>query len=258
MPKRISFQLYSARNFQPWEDVIEHLAKCGYKEVEGFGGAYGTTGAFYDEPEKFRDLLDKHGLTMPTGHVFPIDMFEKEKKRVLHIAKTLGIRNLYCPFILPDERPKSGAGWKKWGKRLGEVGTWMRDEGYGFGYHNHDFEFRKMKDGSMPHEWIYEGDRNLDWQMDIAWVAFAGQNPVKWIKQYGDRISCVHVKDNAPKGENLDQHGQADVGKGILKWPEIFKAIEDHTRCLTYTVEHDNPKDFKSFAKNSFNFLSKI
>ena len=258
MPKRISFQLYSARNFQPWDQVIEHLAACGYKEVEGFGGAYGTTGAFYDEPEKFRELLDKHGLTMPTGHFFPIDMFEKEKKRVLHIAKTLGMRNLYCPFIKPEDRPKSGAGWKKWGKRLGETGKWMRGEGYGFGYHNHDFEFRKLPDGSMPHEWIYEGDRNLDWQMDIAWVAFAGQNPVKWIKQYGDRISCVHIKDNAPKGENQDQHGQADVGKGVLKWPEIFKAIADNTRCLTYTVEHDSPKDFKSFAKNSFNFLSKI
>jgi sugar phosphate isomerase/epimerase len=129
MPKRVSFQLYSARNFQPWEPILEHLAKCGYKEVEGFGGAYGNTGAFYDEPEKFRTLLDKHGLTMPTGHFFPIDMFEKDKKRVLNIAKTLGMRDLYCPYIVPDMQPKSGSGWKAWGKRLGEVGKWMRDEG---------------------------------------------------------------------------------------------------------------------------------
>jgi sugar phosphate isomerase/epimerase len=258
MPKRISFQLYSARKFQPWETVIEHLAKCGYKEVEGFGGAYGTTGAFYDEPEKFRDLLDKHGLSMPTGHFFPIDMFEKEKKRVLTIAKTLGMRNLYCPYIMPSDQPKSGAGWKAWGKRLGEVGKCMRDEGHGFGWHNHDFEFRKLKDGSMPHERIFEGDKQLDWQMDIAWVAFAGQNPVKWIKAYGERISCVHIKDNAPKGENQDQHGQADVGAGVIKWPEVFKAIRENTKCLTFTVEHDDPKDFKSFAKNSFNYISKI
>ena len=258
MPKRISFQLYSARNFQPWEPVLEHLVACGYKEVEGFGGAYGTTGAFYDEPEKFRDLLDKHGLTMPTGHFFPIDMFEKEKKRVLHIAKSLGMRNLYFPYILPDMQPKTGAGWKAWGKRLGEVGKWMHEEGYGFGWHNHDFEFKKLKDGSMPIDRIFEGGPMLDWECDLAWVAHAKHNPVKWLKIYGERITSVHVKDNAPKGENLDQHGQADVGKGTLKWPEIFKAIREHTRCTSYVVEHDNPKDFKSFAKNSFNFLSKI
>jgi sugar phosphate isomerase/epimerase len=249
MPKRISFQLYSARKFQPWGPVIEHLAKSGYKEVEGFGGVY-------EEPEKFAALLAKNGLSMPTGH-FSIEMFEKEKKKVLAIAKAFGMRNLYCPYIMPDQRPKSGAGWKAFGKRLGEAGKWARDEGYGFGWHNHDFEFKKLKDGSLPHERIFEGGPLVDWECDIAWVAFAGQNPVKWLKSYGDRITAVHIKDNAPKGKNLDQHGQADVGKGVLKWPEIFDAVSKHTRCMNFIVEHDDPKDFTSFAKNSFNFISK-
>ena len=31
-----SFQLYSARNFQPWEGVLKTLGELGYKEVEGF------------------------------------------------------------------------------------------------------------------------------------------------------------------------------------------------------------------------------
>lgn len=250
MPKRVSFQLYSARKFGEWEPIVEHLAKCGYTEVEGFGG-------IYDEPEKFRELLDKHGLSMPTGHFFPIDTFEKEKKRVLKIARALNMRSLYCPFIPPEQRPRTGAGWKAWGRRLGEVGKWMRDEGYGFGWHNHDFEFAKLKDGSMPHERIFEGGPMLDWECDIAWVAFAKQNPVKWIKAYGERITAVHIKDNAPKGQNLDQHGQSDVGAGTIKWPEIFAAVRENTRCTNYVVEHDDPKDYKSFAKRSFDFISK-
>jgi len=250
MPKRISFQLYSARKFTPWDAVIEHVAKCGYKEVEGFGRVY-------EQPDEFAALLAKNGLTMPTGH-FSIDMLEKERKKVLAIAKAFGIRNIYCPYIMPDQRPKSGSGWKAWGKRLGEVGTWVRGEGYGFGWHNHDFEFKKLADGSFPLERIFEGGPLVDWECDIAWVAFAGQNPVKWMKSYGDRITAVHIKDNAPKGQNLDQHGQSDVGKGVLKWPEIFDAVAKHTRCMNFIVEHDDPKDFKSFAKNSFQFLSKI
>ncbi len=249
MPKRVSFQLYSARKFGAWEPIIEHLAKCGYSEVEGFGG-------IYDEPEKLRELLDKNGLSMPTGHFFPLDMFEKEKKRVLKVARALNMRSLYCPFIAPDQRPKTGTGWKAWGKRLGEVGKWMRDEGYGFGWHNHDFEFIKLKDGSTPHERIFEGGPMLDWECDIAWVAFAKQNPVKWIKAYGDRITSVHIKDNAPKGENLDQHGQTDVGSGTIDWKPVFANLKN-TRCMNYIVEHDDPKDFKSFAKRSFDFISK-
>ncbi len=250
MPKRISFQLYSARKTQPWTAIFEHLAACGYKEVEGFG-------ANYEDVAATRAGLDANGLTMPTGH-FSLDVLEKDPKKAAKIAAVLGIRNIYCPYIMPDQRPKSGSGWKAFGKRLGAIAVAIREEGYGFGWHNHDFEFVPLKDGSMPIDYIFEGGPMVDWECDLAWVAHAKQNPVKWIKAYGERITAVHLKDNAPKGENLDQHGQADVGKGTLKWAEIFKAVRDNTRCTSYVVEHDDPKDFKSFAKNSFKFLSKI
>ena len=250
MPKRLSFQLYSARNFQPWEAVVEHLASCGYKEVEGFGGNY-------EEPEKFRDLLSKHGLTMPTGH-FSIDMLEKEHKRVLHIAKTFGMTHLYCPYIMPDMQPKNSAGWKKWGKRLGEVAKAVREEGYGFGWHNHDFEFKKLPDGSMPIDRIFEGGPLIDWEFDIGWAIHAKQNPVKWIKKYGARITSVHIKEFAVNGNMEVELGQTIVGKGKGKWPEIMKALRDHSRCSQFILEHDNPADYKAWAKGSFNYISKI
>lgn len=250
MPQRLSFQLYSARNFEPWEDVVAMVAKAGYKEVEGFGGNY-------EKPEAFRALLDKHELTMPTGHFFPIEMFETEKKRVLKIAKTLDMRALYCPYILPEHRPNTGAGWKAFGKRLGAVAEVYRDEGYIFGWHNHDFEFVKLKDGSTPHERIFEGSDLLNWEVDVAWIAHAKQNPVKWIKAYGDRITAAHVKDIAPKGENLDQDGWCNVGSGTVKWADIFKALKTQTNCLSYVMEHDNPKDVGAWAKASINFCKK-
>lgn len=248
MPRRVSFQLYSARKFEPWDGVLQHLAACGYTEVEGFGGVYG-------DPAAFRAQLDSRNLSMPSGH-FSIEMLEGERAKVLSIAKAFGMRHIYCPFIPPAARPKSGAAWKAFGKRLAAINEWVRGEGYSFGWHNHDFEFVKLKDGSMPHERIFEGGPLLDWECDIAWVAFAKQNPVKWIKAYGDRITAVHIKDNAPKGENLDQHGQTDVGSGIIDWKPVFAAIKA-TRCMNYIVEHDDPKDFKSFAKRSLDFISK-
>jgi sugar phosphate isomerase/epimerase len=259
MPKRLSFQLYSARNFQPWEPVIEHIAACGYKEVEGFGGAeYGAKGTVFEQPEKFRALLDQHGLTMPTTHLMPLGLFETDLKRVLQIGKTMGIKYFYCPYVMPEERKNTAAYWKGFGKRCGEIAKQVRDEGYGFGWHNHDFEYHKLPDGSYPIDRIFEGGPLLDWEMDIGWTIFAKQNPVKWIKLYGERITAVHVKEIAHKGEHLDQMGQTDLGKGIGKWPEIFKALRDHSRCVTYIMEHDNPKEYKSWAKNSFNYISKI
>jgi sugar phosphate isomerase/epimerase len=258
MPKRISFQLYSARMFQPWDGVIEHLARCGYTEVEGFGGAYGSKGAFFDEPEKFRALLDKHGLTMPTTHLFPLALFEKDIKRVIQVGRAMGVKSFYCPFIPPDERKNTGAFWKSFGRRMGEVAKAVRGEGFGFGWHNHDFEFKKLKDGSYPIERIFDGAPLLDFEIDLGWVIFAKQNPVKWIKVFGDRITAAHIKDNARPGQHEDEMKQAPVGFGTGDWPAIFRALRENSRCAHYVVEHDNPKDYKSFASKSFDYLSKI
>ena len=96
-----SFQLYSARNFQPWEGVLETLGKVGYTQVEGFGGVY-------DDPKAFRAELDKNGLAMPTGH-FSIDALENDFDGVRKIADTLGITLLICPFLMPDQRPSDAA-----------------------------------------------------------------------------------------------------------------------------------------------------
>ncbi len=252
MSQRLSFQLYSARSFQPWRQVLIHLASCGYAEVEGFGDP-----AIYGDPERFRGLLQQNGLTMPTGHLFPLASLETGRKKLLHAMRTLGVHALYCPYVPPEEQPTSAAGWKAWGKRLAATAEWLRGEGIAFGWHNHDFEFVKLKDGSFPIERIFEGGPLLDWECDLAWVAFARQNPVKWLRDYGDRITAVHLKDNAPKGSHLDESGQTDVGAGTLKWPQIFAAIR-HTRCRHLVVEHDNPKDFKTFAKRSYDFASKM
>jgi sugar phosphate isomerase/epimerase len=249
MPQRLSFQLYSARDHGPLADVLALLARVGYREVEGFGGAY-------RDPKKVRQLLEKHGLTMPTGH-FDLDLLENDRGRALAIARTLGIRHIYCPYIAEEQRPRSAAGWTRFGKRLASIGAAVRGEGLSFGWHNHDFEFRKLPDGSLPIERLFAAAPMIDWECDVAWVARAVRNPVRWIKTFAARITAVHVKDIARPGENTDEDGWADVGKGVLDWPALFRTL-GNSRTLHYVMEHDRPRDLERFARNSFNFVKAI
>ena len=242
MPKRFSFQLYSARNHPPLAPVLKTLAELGYAEVEGFGGVY-------DNPQQLRAELDQLGLAMPTGH-FSVDMMEKEKQKVLKTASTLGINKLVCPYLLPDKRPKSAAGWKDFGKRLEKISQTYRAEGYGVAWHNHDFEFLPLKDGSTPHELIFAAAPTLDWEIDVAWIVRGKSNPLKWIKAYAGAITIAHVKDIAPKGKGADEDGWADVGFGVVKWQAVMDALK-HTRCMHYVMEHDKPSDVTRFAKRS-------
>ena len=239
----VSFQLYSAREFTPWPEVIEMLANLGYTQVEGFGGNY-------EDPAAFRGLLDEHGLRMPSGHIFPLDTFETDMAKVLDIAKTLGIERLFCPALPPEQRKADAHGWREVGKRLEAVGEQVRDAGLRFGWHNHDFEFATLADGGLPMDIILDTAPNIEWEADIAWIVRGGQNPIDWIERYADRITTAHVKDIASEGENTDEDGWADVGHGTMHWKTIHEALVKAGVDL-FVMEHDKPADVKRFATRS-------
>jgi sugar phosphate isomerase/epimerase len=249
VPTRFSFQLYSARLQPPVNKTIAMLAELGFREVEGFGGVY-------DEPEKLRKVMDKNGVAMPTGH-FGLDVLEKDKKKVLGLAATLGISRLICPWIPPEQRSPTAKGWKDLGKRLSGLAETYRAEGHSLAWHNHDFEFVEFKDGTTPHEHLFDAAPLLDWEIDVAWIVRGKSNPYKWIKRYASAITCVHIKDIAKRGENADEDGWADIGHGTMDWPKIMAAIAE-TRCVHYVLEHDKPSDVERFAKRSMATLKKL
>lgn len=241
-----SFQLYSARNFQPWSDVLAMLADAGYTQVEGFGGVY-------DDPAGFRGLLDRNGLTMPSGH-FSIDALEGSIDSVFETASTLGIERIYCPHLVADKRPTDKAGWQAFAARLAAAGEKVRAAGFGFGWHNHDFEFVAQADGSIPMQVLLEGAPDIDWEADIAWIVRGGADPLDWIARHGSRITAVHVKDIAPAGEAADEDGWADVGHGTVEWKRLFADLSAKTPARLYVMEHDNPSDVKRFASRSIDW----
>ena len=242
MPSRFSYQLYSSRNHPPVEATLAMLAKAGYREVEGFGGVYG-------EPAKLRQALDANGLTMPSAH-FSLEQLEKQKKEVLGIAAALGVNKMVIPYLVAEARPKSAKGWRDFGKRLNALASEYRQEGYGVAWHNHDFEFIPLKDGTTPHELIFGAAPLLDWEIDVAWVAMAKQNPLKWIKRYAGVITLAHVKDIAAPGTKQNEDGWDDVGHGTMNWQAYMDALKT-TRCMHWILEHDKPADDQRFAKRS-------
>ena len=240
----ISYQLYSSRNFPPLAETLAMLAKTGYTACEGYGGLYA-------DAAKLADLaagLTSAGLTMPTGH-FALAMIETDPDFVITIAQTLGMERIFCPHVMPADRPTDGAGWKTFGARLQAAGAPLRAAGYGFGWHNHDFEFVATPDGTIPQAAMFDGGPDLEWEMDVAWVVRGGGDPIRWIKEFAGRITAAHVKDIAPAGTTVED-GWADVGHGTMDWPAIMAALRG-VGCDIFVMEHDNPADDLRFAQRS-------
>ena len=242
---QLAYQLYSSRNFPPLANTLKMLADLGYEDTEGFGG-------LYSDPTTLATLaggLKATGLTMSTGH-FGLDMIEKNPSFVIDAAKAVGMKKAYCPHVMVQDRPKDGAGWRAFGARLQAAGAPIRAAGLGFGWHNHDFEFAGLADGRVPMFEILAGGPDLEWEMDVAWVVRGGGDPLAWIAAFKGRITAAHVKDIAPRGENMAEDGWSDVGHGTVDWTGIMAALKA-ADCAYYVAEHDNPSDDRRFATRS-------
>lgn len=245
-----SFQLYSARNHQPYGEVIERLSALGYRQVEGFGDVY-------EDAESFRAVMDGAGMTMPTGHFGP-DLLTEDFDRAMAIAGTLGVETIVCPYIDAGQRPRNAAGWKAFAARLERLAKDCAASGFEFAWHNHDFEFAALADGQVPMELLLAGAPSMNWEMDVAWAVRGGADPMRWIESHGSRIIAAHVKDIAPEGDCADEDGWADVGHGTLPWGDLMAALRSGTAAEVFAVEHDNPKDLDRFARRSIAYLESL
>ncbi len=236
-----SYQLYSSRNFGPLRNTLKMVADTGYSEVECFGDLLWSS--------ELGDGLAETGLNLPTAHV-NLDDAESRPEEVISRARELGVSQVYAPFLMPGDRPESPSGWAAFGRRLATAGLPFFEAGLGFGWHNHDFEFRSCEDGSMPIDHLLDGDERLLLELDIAWVAVAGEDPLHWIDRFANRLEAVHVKDIAEVGSGKDEDGWTDVGFGVMDWKALSSAL-DRTTVRHRVMEHDNPSDDRRFARRS-------
>lgn len=240
-----SYQLYSSRNYPPLGNTLKMIAEAGYEGAEGFGGLYADEAGLAALAEGLR----ANRLKMRSGH-FGLDQVEQTPDWAVKVAKTLGMETVIVPWIHPDLRPKDAGGWRALGARLQQAGAPIRAEGLNFGWHNHDFEFVKTPEGVIPQDALFEGGPDLKWEMDVAWVVRGGADPLAWIDAHKHRLVAAHVKDIAPKGENLAEDGWADVGHGTVDWKTIMAALRA-AGVSNFVMEHDNPSDDARFARRA-------
>ena len=236
----LGMQMYSGRKFPPVEAQLAAIARNGFTNVETFG-------PFHDDVGATKRMLDAHGLSARSGH-FSVAMAESQSEMVIDGARRLGMEIVVAPYLTPAERPATVEGWKAMGMRLLAVSERLSAAGLRFAWHNHDFEFAPLADGSLPIEHVL-GDRLL-WEADLAWAIRGGADPRRWIERYRGRIPLVHVKDIAQAGEKEDEDGWADVGTGTAPWAELWPLCVA-AGAEMMIAEHDNPSDFNRFARVS-------
>ncbi len=161
---------------------------------------------------------------------------------------------MISPWIPPEERDTRADGWKRLGEALQKGAERAKAVGLKVAWHNHDFEFAKLDDGSRPLDHIFAAaGPDVGWEIDCAWVVRGGGDPATELKRHADRIQVIQPKDTAPPGTKEDD-GWAAPGDGIIEWKALWPLMLK-TKADIFTVEHDNPSDWRRLAKRSHDFL---
>ncbi len=226
---QLAVQLYTLRHAldADLEAALAALAEAGGREVE-LAGLHGRS------PAEMRAALDAAGLVASSGHV-PIDAFESGPEGVVEAARTLGTATVVVPSVPP---PETAAEADATVERLVAASEVATGAGLAFAYHNHDFEFRTLDDGTDL--WSRIVAAGLPHEPDVGWLQVAGRDPVAVLGELAGRCPLVHAKDVRRKADGTWE--DVIAGDGDLDWPAIVAAAAA-AGAERLVVELDNPSE---------------
>ncbi|MFZ2641041.1 MAG: sugar phosphate isomerase/epimerase [Verrucomicrobiia bacterium] len=249
-------QLYSLRaDFA--KDVpgtMKFVKDLGFREVE-VGNTYKLT------PIEFKKLLDANNLKPIAGH-FPYDRLRNDPEGVAQEAKVFGLKYVGCAWI-PHKGNFDEAQCRAAAEVFNKAGAVFAKHGMKCFYHVHGYEFRPLGDGTVFDLLMAQTDPKLvTFEMDILWVMFPGQCPVKLFEKYGKRWELVHLKD-LKKGVKTGEHtGHTDVtndvalGSGQMDYSAILKAAQK-AGVKYYFIEDESPS-VREQLPQSLKFLQQV
>jgi sugar phosphate isomerase/epimerase len=237
---QVGLQLYSVRD-QMAKDIPGTLSEVHYwgvKYVE-------LAGTYKQTPEEFKKELTSQGLDAVSGH-FSYDEWKKDPEAVVREAQKLGLVYVGCAWI-----PHSGNFTEKDCRETAQVfnhcGEVAAKHQMHFFYHTHGYEFQPYDDGTLFDLLMRETDpRNVKFEMDIFWVAYAGQDCVALLKKYPGRWDLMHLKDMSKSLKTGLLTGSASVtndvvfGTGQLDLPAILRAAQS-VGVKWYFIEDESP-----------------
>jgi sugar phosphate isomerase/epimerase len=225
---RIGLELYTVRDqmASDFEGVLARVAAIGYKEIEPANGYNNLS------PARFRAMLDRLGLTMPSTHSgargtgielekqlegfqlmgikyteisagpaggappprapLPPGAYRNPDTGVVHNAFT------EAEAFGPYQPPATLESVKRLAAQLNANGKIAQKFGMKILVHNHTGEFEKLSGGTRTtcDVLLTETDPALvTMQLDIAWAYIAGVDPLALFKAHPGRFELWHIKD---------------------------------------------------------------
>jgi len=252
--KNIGLQLYSLRDFVKENGIqatLEVVAKMGYKNLEAAG--YDNGKMYGVDPTELKKMIEDLGMKMTSSHTGQAYTKETEGEvmawwdKCIETHNQLGVKYIIQPW-LPVNDQTTLDDIKMYCDYFSTVGYKTASASIAFGYHNHDFEFRKIDDQIIYDFMLNNVSKNhVFFQADVYWIMKGGYNPVDYMRNYADQITVLHIKDEKEIGASGEMDFQA-----IFEQAKANNIRDWYVEVERYT--NNNPVES---VQQSFDYLNK-
>lgn len=253
---RMGLEIYSLRG-EAEKDLpatLSLIRKLGFHEVEG-GDFYGRSAA------EFRKMLDANGLKL-TSMMAAYDRLNGDINAVAEDAHTLGAKYVVCSTV-PHKKKLTAEDCGRAIESLNRFGESLTKTGLRCCYHTHGIEFGKSPDGTLFDTLAKGTDpKFVNFEMDIFWIVYAYQDPVKLLRKYPGRFPLMHVKDirkgtalGGSPGDVLEEDS-VPLGTGLVDIPAALRAARE-TGVRHFYIE-DEAMDAVPQISESLRYLERI
>lgn len=242
----IALQLYTVRHALAADPsaTLRRIREAGYEWVE-------TAPLPPDlSTPHLASLLRDHGLSVSSVHCdLPLG---DRQNQILDDAERLGTHRIIWHGWPKDPNCESIEGLEMLLNRYTAAALAAKTRGLQFGLHNHWWEFEPIQ-GIYPYQWMHRQlPEEVFFQLDVYWVQTASMDPVQILKELGDRVRMLHLKD----GPAIHAQPMTALGDGVVDIRALIHSPQD---TWAWVVELDEcATDPMEAARRSLNFLQNL
>jgi len=228
--------------------AIDDIAALGFRGIQFRQSAVTT---WRDRPAELKQLLAERKLTLvalSSGDV-SLDPAAEQDMLAQHARNARFVRDVGGRYLqVIDERPRGrdpvADDFRRMGRLLTEIGRRSADLGIPLGYHNHMGALGQSPD-EVARVLAAADPKFVRLELDTGHYQQAGGDPAEAVRQYGDRLLFLHIKD-------LDTSDRfVELGRGRVNFEAVFAALDAIGFDGWGVVELDNVPDAARTPKES-------
>ncbi len=222
--------------------TLENIKRCGFSAVEPFVLLdWQKVEEIPSRRVKFciwsadtilemKPRMKKLGLEISSAHVGFLEKTAVECiDDLMSVSKKTGIKHfIFSPMLDELKLDKAAA----LALDITEANLKLNPLGITLSIHNHDMEFHSADTEygriSVMEYIMKKSGPCVTAEIDTGWAVYGGGDPVKFIREYKDRIIAVHFKDiNSNYSEVQKEEAFCSIGDGIVDHVSVMELLSE-------------------------------